>query len=488
MNNMNLLLLSVALSFLQLLLLTPVPHNAQPSLNESTNLHPVSRNQVVRSDQSGSPPPPSSSTSYYTNDLSAFLSSVPTAIKSPSTSSAGNMAQYQALLQALAQAAPSSPSSPSSSSWMTLPTSWSSMVMTSPSSFMSMLRPMSSPIGGRRSSLTSRLRNIMNAIFYRRENNNTPMMTSGSSYSYSYRPAPYGFGNNNEMAADFSSLGSSPPAYLSSLYNSNGPSAERYVTGSGSKSSMHGAASSYRPSFVAVPSSSSPSFMSAGQWSSPIERPHVSGSMQGLYGRNYGHAAAYHHHYQPQQYHHHQQHQHQQLEQPSYHHRPQSSYVHQPAPHQQSQHYGPSMSESVPSIASAYNGQNGNQWSSPLQSNERPMQSGQVPISSLDGPFIGPNNAIWSQGQQGSSSSSNSHQPQQSQSSWSSSNVQDNGGRDVYSDNGSRDEGASYYTSNVFQSRISSSPLSSSSSQFKDQSSSSAMMPSPTYVGPKFDN
>ncbi|OTF78226.1 hypothetical protein BLA29_002821 [Euroglyphus maynei] len=148
--------------------------------------------------------------------------------------------------------------------------------MTGPSSFMSMLRPMSSqpPIGGRRSSLTSRLRNIMNAIFYRNENN-SPMMTSGSSYSYSYRPAPYGFGNTGGSSSSSSSGSNSDMSEYSSLYGGISPTT--YLYGSGPKSSMYGAASNYRPSFVAMPSSSAPS---------PYHS--ASGSMQSMYGRNYG--------------------------------------------------------------------------------------------------------------------------------------------------------------------------------------------------------
>ncbi|OTF71478.1 hypothetical protein BLA29_000580 [Euroglyphus maynei] len=148
----------------------------------------------------------------------------------------------------------------------------------------------------------------------------------------------------------------------------------------------------------------------------------------------------------------------------------QAPYRHQQQQHQpQQSQYGSSMSESVPSIASDYS----NQWSSPLQpTNERPMQSGgQVPVNNLDRPFIGPNNAIWSQGQQ----ASNSQSAPNTGYSWMS-NVPEN-------DAGSRDEGASYYASNVFQSRISSPKVVSQSLDRSSSSSSSsaAVMPSPTY-------
>ncbi|KPM08346.1 hypothetical protein QR98_0068620 [Sarcoptes scabiei] len=49
----------------------------------------------------------------------------------------------------------------SSNAWMTLPTSWA------PSSLISILKPSHTPLGSRRSSFSNRLRNIMNALFYR---------------------------------------------------------------------------------------------------------------------------------------------------------------------------------------------------------------------------------------------------------------------------------------------------------------------------------
>ncbi|KAH9412742.1 hypothetical protein DERP_009723 [Dermatophagoides pteronyssinus] len=478
-----------------------------------------------------------------------FYHHCPTSNTKPSASSATNMmVPYQALIQAAlaAQSGSSAPSAaasassplsssqqqsanallssllsssnqPSSSSWMTLPTSWSSMIMTNPSSLMSMLRPISSqtPIGGRRSSLTSRLRSIMNAIFYRNENNNnSPMMTSGSSYSYSYRPAPYGFAGSNSVGP-----GPSEMHEFSSIYgNGNNPTSYLYGTGPKSTNMMYGSASNYRPSFVAMPSSSS--FMSAGAnpWSSPIERPSAgpgSGSMPGMFGRNYGYGSATYHHHHPSHHHphpnahHHQAHNPhmasshypQQMDQVPY--RPTHGHHQQPQ-HQQSQQYGPSMSESIPSIASTYTigGSNSgaNQWSSPLQqSNEqRPLHSGQVPVNNLDRPFVGPNNAIWSQGGSQQSNQNNnvpSQQPNGAYSSWMSNVHDDTDGRDGYNDGGSRDEGASYYQSNVFQSRISSPlkmvPSSSSSSSLSSSSLSSAAaaaLPSPTYVGPKFGN
>ncbi|RWS30493.1 hypothetical protein B4U80_07454 [Leptotrombidium deliense] len=56
-------------------------------------------------------------------------------------------------------------------------------------SVLSILRPIQ---GGRRSSLTNRLRNLMSALFFRRETS-SPYLASGSSYSYAYRQPPLGF-------------------------------------------------------------------------------------------------------------------------------------------------------------------------------------------------------------------------------------------------------------------------------------------------------
>jgi len=65
-------------------------------------------------------------------------------------------------------------------------------------SLLSILRP--SLAGGRRSSLTSRLRNLMNALFYSgsflRRETSSPYLGSGSSYSYAFRPPPFGFGSS----------------------------------------------------------------------------------------------------------------------------------------------------------------------------------------------------------------------------------------------------------------------------------------------------
>lgn len=95
-------------------------------------------------------------------------------------------------------------------------------------SLLSILKP--SMTGGRRSSLTSRLRNLMNALFYRRETT-SPYLASGSSYSYAFRPPPFGFG-----ASGF-------------------PTSSGIASALGS-SNLYGAASSYRP--VVLPNYPSP--------------------------------------------------------------------------------------------------------------------------------------------------------------------------------------------------------------------------------------
>ncbi|XP_074593875.1 uncharacterized protein LOC141849450 isoform X1 [Brevipalpus obovatus] len=120
----------------------------------------------------------------------------------------------------------------------------------STSSMLSFLR---SPQGGRRSSLTNRLRNLMNSIFFK--DSSSPYMTSGSSYSFAYRPPPHQF-------PGFSSgLQSSMPSGYS-------PSSANF---------LNSAASAYRPVvFPQYPGSSSGGSSASGnglwsnykQWSS----------------------------------------------------------------------------------------------------------------------------------------------------------------------------------------------------------------------------
>jgi len=98
--------------------------------------------------------------------------------------------------QAIAAATPAI-----SSSWGSSPSWWSS----SGQSLLSLFRP--NVVGGRRSSLTSRLRNLMNALFYRRETS-SPYLGSGSSYSYAFRPPPFGFSSSFPTTGLTSALGS----------------------------------------------------------------------------------------------------------------------------------------------------------------------------------------------------------------------------------------------------------------------------------------
>ncbi|XP_054161627.1 protein rtoA-like [Oppia nitens] len=124
----------------------------------------------------------------------------------------GAAVPYGWLQPAQAVAAPVPP--PVSNSWASFSPSW----LPSGQSLLALLKP--NVIGGRRSSLSSRLRNLMNALFYRRETS-SPYMGSGSSYSYAFRPPPFGFSSSFPNSALTSALG-----------------------GSGN---MYGSASSYRP-------------------------------------------------------------------------------------------------------------------------------------------------------------------------------------------------------------------------------------------------
>jgi len=133
----------------------------------------------------------------------------------PEARQIGSMLPY-AWYQPSSQSSASAPSS----SWSS-PSSWSS---SSGQSLLSMLKP--TMAGGRRSSLTSRLRNLMNALFYSgsflRRETSSPYLPSGSSYSYSFRPPPFGFSSSGFPSS--SGLGSSM-----------------------SQQNLYGSASSYRP-------------------------------------------------------------------------------------------------------------------------------------------------------------------------------------------------------------------------------------------------
>lgn len=93
--------------------------------------------------------------------------------------------------------------------------------------WLSFLRPGSSG-SGRRSSLTSKLRNIWSNIFKRGES--SPYLGSGSSYSFAFRNPPYGYNQGQGQGQGL--FGSS-----SSLGSSSG----------GSPGNLFGSASSYRP-------------------------------------------------------------------------------------------------------------------------------------------------------------------------------------------------------------------------------------------------
>lgn len=191
---------------------TPTTGSSSTSVSSSSSSSSQSANKYqARSDSISNIISPSSSgssgssSSYYTNDLSSFISGNGQSsssvkpelrqqqnINSVSGSSSSLGIPYQALLQALANAqsvpsnSASSPSASATSASNALSTLLSSsaspsLLLTnsypsyfSPASWVnlsggnslfSMLKP--SQIGGRRSSLTSRLRNFMNALFYR---------------------------------------------------------------------------------------------------------------------------------------------------------------------------------------------------------------------------------------------------------------------------------------------------------------------------------
>ena len=157
------------------------------SASGASQSSPIARSDTGVKSSVGSP--------YYTNDLATFVAQAAAAAAasapskpdarlssgsingaSPSASSSGSSMggiPYQALIQALASSAgvgpsssqsqPSSVSSTPTSSWAS-PSSW----INSGSGLWSMFSKPSNLVNGqRRSSLTSRLRNFMNALFYR---------------------------------------------------------------------------------------------------------------------------------------------------------------------------------------------------------------------------------------------------------------------------------------------------------------------------------
>lgn len=251
-------------------------------------------------------------------------------------------------------------------------------------------------------------------------------MTSGSSYSYSYRapPSSYSFASPNSANefngytpfSGYSTLYGGSPSYISNLYGGNGGSAANFVSERyPSANALYGSASTYRPSFVALPSSISMMNNGGGRpWSSD-DRP-----VPGLYGKNYAYGGQ---------------------QGPNYH--TSSTQIYQSGPGSES---------------SSYHQQTimgNNQWSSPMSSNPSSNANSERSTSS----------AIWSS-------------PLQNSNAY----YQDNGSS--YSESG-RNEGSSYYPSSSFQTRISSSnPSSSSSSPQSTIIDRQSSIPSPTYVGP----
>jgi len=119
-------------------------------------------------------------------------------------------------------------------------------------SWLSLLRPSQyfNTQGGRRSSLTSRLRNIMSAIFRREQS--SPYLAQGSSLSYALRQPPLGFG----LGAGSLGAAGLTSGLTSGLGSSFGSSAQN--------AALLQAASAYQPLVIPSASSSSLSGISSG--------------------------------------------------------------------------------------------------------------------------------------------------------------------------------------------------------------------------------